>query len=166
MSLAGVYGHVRCVWQGEVTLVSRIRGGGGAAGGEGAEVKKRYYVFTDGMIVSEDDVLPPPPAAGGGGGGGVGGVVNLERRALLKVEEVDGEARGAAFKIVYKGGVEEVLRCGSAADKEQWVRALVRGLMQRGSRGAADLQVCAAPLWRLASRCGGPGIGRRIGFRV
>ena len=129
---------MRCVWQGEVTLVSRIGGGRVAAGGQGAEVKKRYYVFTDGMIVSEDDVLPSPAAAGG-----PGGAVNLERRALLKVEEVDGDSRGAGFKIVYKGGEQEVLRCRSPADKEQWVRALVRGLMQRGSRGAADLQVCA-----------------------
>ena len=121
----GVAGHVRCVWHGDVRLVEA----------RGAEAKKRYYVFTDGMVVSEDDALPPPD----------GDHDRLERRALLRVEDVVDRDRGHCFKIVYKGGREEVLRCGNAKEKERWIKELhmadVRAVMQRGLRGGTDMQV-------------------------
>lgn len=133
----GVAGHVRCVWHGNVRLVQP----------GGVELAKRYYVLTDGMVVSEDDVLPAPAA---------GAPANLQRRALLRVEDVAGADGGACFKIVYKGGAEDVLRCVSGQDKDRWVQELhmadVRAVMQRGSRGGTDIQV----------QLGQGGMGKRL----
>lgn len=137
LSKLGVSGHIRCVYQGSLKLLSVVGAPAGAAGsgGPGGRVAKRYYYFNDGMVVSEDDVLVPASVEGG--------AVNLVRREFERVEDVS-DSGDAVFRIVYKGGVQEMVEGANKREKDLWLKELhmtgVRGLLKRGSRGRSDAQ--------------------------
>ena len=129
----GVSGNVRCVYQGVLTVV-------GAAGVRGGVVKRRYFLFNDGMVVSEDDL--PPPAAGAGGV-----AANLVRRQFERVEDVS----ALEFKMKYRSGEADTLRCASKEEKEGWIKELhfadMRGVLRKGSRGGQNEAQALEDIW-------------------
>ena len=83
----------------------------GAAGAAGGEIRRRYYLFDNQMVVSEDDVLFSPAG---------GGAANLVRREFMRVED----GAGPSFKIVYKSGVADAVKCECQQDKKGWLKEL------------------------------------------
>ena len=138
LSLLGVSGHVRCVYQGSLKLLSVVGAGAARASVSGTAQgggQRRYYYFNNGLVVSEDDILVPVS--------GQGAAANLVRREFERVEDASGST-DATFKIVYKGGVVDIVQSVSKRDKDLWLKELhmtgVRGLLKRGSRGRSDEQ--------------------------
>jgi len=124
LRLLGVPGHIRCIYQGTLTLLSVV--GVGAAVSKTVRVK-RYYYFNNGMVVREDDESVP--------------AVNLVRYEFERVEEVGG-AVDTTFKIFYKGGVVDIVQGANRRDKDRWLKQLhmtgVRELLKGGEEAIGE----------------------------